>query len=167
MGLDIYFTIEACTSDDFSSPMGIAYMDAPRDSAMFRAMAGMHGSPCLIPARGFPDPASSLAYVHYGRFVVDDLDGADGCGAATISREWASEEISAGRSQWLPYIGDLVSAPQYVHASWLRLSELREAIKFASLEPSCLSFEIQMAMELMASIEKRGHASRIVFWFDE
>lgn len=166
MGLDIELVIESSDSDSFSSPSGIAYFSPPRDTDTFIALAGMWEKPCFIPARGFPDPASSMAVAHYGRVIVDTVEDADGWGTATISRELANECLESKRSHALDYTGEWISAPQYAYPGWLRLHELKSALEYSGIETSHLSTEFQLAMEVMKSIEMRGGFSRMVFWFD-
>jgi hypothetical protein len=167
VGLDIQLVVESSASDAFSGPSGIAYFSPPRHTAMFTALAGMWENRCFIPARGFPDPASSMARAHYGRVVVDTVEDADSWGTATISRDWANECLESKRSHALDGTGEWVSAPEHAHAGWLRLHELKGALEFSELAKSQLSTDFQFAMNLMESIEMHGGFSRMVFWFDE
>ena len=167
MGLDIQLVVESSASDSFASPNGIAYFSPPRDTAMFIALAGMWENPCFIPARGFPDPASSMALAHYGRVVVDTVEDGDGWRTATISRDWANECLESKRSHALDNTGEWISAPQHAYPGWLRLDELKNALEFSQVAASQLSTGFQFAMNLMKSIEMHGSFSRMVFWFDE
>lgn len=166
MGLDIELVVESSASDSFSSPSGIAYFSPPRDTAMFIALAGMWESPCFIPARGFPAPASSMALAHYGRRVVDTVEDGDAWGTSTISRDWANECLESKRSHAIDYAGEWISAPQHAYPGWLRLDELKNALDFSRVVTLQLSTDFQFAMNLMESIEMHGSRSRMVFWFD-
>jgi hypothetical protein len=167
VGLDIKLVVESSASDSFASPNGIAYFSPPRDTAMFIALAGMWGNPCFVPARGFPDPVSSMALTHYGRIVVDTVEDGDSWGTARISRDWANECLKSKRSHALDNNGEWISAPQYAYPGWLRLDELENALEFSQVAISQLSTDFQFAMNLMKSIEMHGSFSRMVFWFDE
>jgi hypothetical protein len=165
MGLDIQLVVEASEFEDFHQSSGIVFAEPPRNTKLFFAMTGIRGKPCRFPTRGFPDTASSMAVFHFGRAVVDNLDEVDSWGTACISKKWALASANQGASR--PLKQGLVSSPEFISPSWLRLSELREVLELASVEHIELSLELAVIVELMASIEARGLRSRIVFWFSE
>jgi hypothetical protein len=165
MGADIHLVIEASTTPGFSNPNGMAFFEWPRNSQLFRAM-GLHGKSCLIPARGFPEPASSMAYWQFGLCVIPDDDLESALAMPSITETEALRALQDGQSQLLSYRKDFVSNPAYSNASWLSLSEFFEALRFASIDPSSLSLECLLTVKLLESIEAYGQHARMVFWFD-
>ena len=139
-------------------------MEWPRQTKLFVAMSGLWGNACLFPARGFPDPASFLAYIHYGRQVVrrDDWDGV--FGFPSIPEDEALEAIEAVKSRFLPFLSDFISDPVYEAPSWLTRSEFQQCLVHSKIDDA--SFDCKLTLSMMESIELRGLSARMVFWFD-
>ncbi|MDM5179240.1 hypothetical protein PO883_18765 [Massilia sp. DJPM01] len=166
MGADIHLVVEACDTGQFVHPRGIAYFNWPRRTALFAAMTSLYGRACLIPARGFPEPASSMAYWHFGLAVIDDGDLDAALAMPSIPRSEAELALLEGSSQPLNFLNDFISAPHYAYCSWLTLPEFRNALANKNIVESDLSLECLSTMDMMANIEARGFHSRMVFWFD-
>lgn len=167
MGLDIHLVVEAASTDDFREPWSIALFDLPRQTNLFFALAGMRGKKCLIPARGFPVPSSSLARSNYGRWVVEDLDSASSIGMACISKAEALDSLAAGESFPIVDADYLVSAPEFSTPGWLRPAEFYSALEFAEFDFNLVSMECKIVLQVMEGIEAQGCHARMVFWFDE
>lgn len=166
MGANIHLVIEASSSADFSNPRGIAFTEWPRQSELFAAMAGFYGRPCLIPARGFPEPASYMAYTQYGLHVISDTDFETALVMPSIIETEALEALADGHSQVLSYTKDFISNPAYSKAGWLSRAEFFQALEFNKIEQSTLSLECNLTIKLLEEIERYNQYARIVFWFD-
>lgn len=167
MGLDIQLVVEAASTDDFREPRSIALFHLPRQTNLFFALAGMRGKKCLIPARGFPVPSSSLAQTNYGRWVVGDLETASAVGMACISKSEALDSLAKGASFPVADADYLVSAPEFSTPSWLRPAEFFSALKFAEIDFNLVSLECKIVLHVMEAIEAQGYQARMVFWFSE
>jgi hypothetical protein len=165
MGADIHLVVEASYDADFRSPHGIALFHWTRRSALFAAM-GLSSKHSLYPARGFPDPASSMALYSYGLNVVEDGDLDFLPETPSIWRSEAEEAIRSGSSRYLQGNKLFVSSPVYSDPSFLTLSEFTNALENSGLEPELVPIECELTMQMMAEIERRGLYSRMVFWFD-
>lgn len=166
MGADIHLAVEASSNSDFSNPRGIAFTEWPRQSELFSAMAGIYNRPCLIPARGFPEPASSLAYIHYGLYVISDADFEAALAMPSIIETEALQALNDGHSHVLSYTNNFISNPAYPKASWLSRAEFFQALEFNKIDQSSLSLECNLTMKLLKEIEDYNQCARIVFWFD-
>lgn len=166
MGADIQLVVEASFSADFSNPRGIAFTTWPRQSELFSAMAGIYNSICLIPARGFPEPASSLAYSHYGLHIIADDDFEAALAMPSIIETDALQALKENNSCKLSYIKDFISNPTYTSASWLTRPEFFQALEFNKIDQSILSLESVLTIKLLEEIERHNQHARMVFWFD-
>lgn len=136
MGADIHIVVEASQTADFLNPRGIAFIQWPRNSQLFCAMAGLYGKPCLIPARGFPEPASSMAYWQYGLSVISDNDLDAALAMPSIIETEAIDALHKGQSKVLSYKKEFISNPAYSNTSWLSRSEFFEALRCAPRHPT-------------------------------
>jgi hypothetical protein len=164
MGADIHVVIEYSTTADFLRPCGLAFTEWPRHTDLFVAMSGLWNHPSLIPARGFPNPASWLANQEYGLQVVDTDDIDAMLTFPSIREDEALEAIEAGKSQFLTHMEGFVSNPAWCWPSWLTKNELLQCIEHGSIER--LSLEAEATIAMMEFIENQGHHARMVFWFD-
>lgn len=164
MGADIHLVVERDDSPDFRQPEGVAFLGWPRQTDLFVALAGLWNRPCLIPARGFPEPASWLAYEHYARQVVRSNDWEATLDFRSIREDEALAAIESGRSRVLPFLKDFISDPAYEWASWLTRDEVQRCLTHSKIE--YVPLECTLALLMMEEIEKRGFHARIAFWFD-
>ncbi len=164
MGADIHLVVEYSNTADFLHPTGLAMVDWPRQTDLFIAMSGLWGHPSLIPARGFPSPASFMACGAYGLQVVQPGDVDAMLAAPSILEEEALEALSAGKSQFLPHMKDHISNPGYVWATWLTRDEFLQCVAHSGVKP--ISLEVDVTLAMMELIESRRYHARMVFWFD-
>ena len=164
MGADIHLVVECADAEDFLQPRGIALFEWPRQTDLFVAISGLWGGLALIPARGFPKPASFLAYKEYGVQVVksDDVDAM--LAFPSILEDEALEAIEKGQSQFLPHLKGFISNPAWSLPSWLTRKEFLNCVEHCGIEQ--LSLEADATITMMEFIENAGYHARMVFWFD-
>jgi len=151
----------------------------------------------LYPARGIPDVVSwAVADCYYLRVIEPDQDPreflAEWCKGeslpAPVSRADADRFVADGLSCFAPnpYVSDvssrgengvtqirqvrrqLVSNPNWHHASWLTLAEVHAALDHFGLRVADLEVDVQALLQTMALIEQKcgDGRTRLVFWFD-
>jgi hypothetical protein len=164
MGADIHLVVECANAEDFLRPRGIALLDWPRQTELFVAISGLWEGPALIPARGFPNPASYLANREYGVQVVKSDDVEAMLAFPSILEDEAQEAIDNGQSQFLPHLKGFISNPAWSSASWLTRKEFLKCVEHSGIEQ--LSLEVDATLTMMEFIENAGYYARMVFWFD-
>jgi hypothetical protein len=166
MGADIHLVVEVSDSEEFLHPRAIAFFEWPRHSLLFNAMTNRHGRDGLFPARGFPEPASHMAYARYGLQVIDDGDVEAALSMPSIARSEAGQALLTGDSHPLGNGGGFISAPHYSRCSWLTPAEFGHIISETGDVQLHMSLECRLTIDMMANIEARGYLCRMVFWFD-
>ncbi len=164
MGADIHLVVEYSNTADFLLPTGLALVEWPRNTDLFVAMSGLWGHPSLIPARGFPSPASFMACKAYGVQVVRAGEVDSMLAAPSILEEEALAALGTGQSQFLPHLKDHISNPDYVWPTWLTRDEFLRCVAHSGV--TLLGLDVDVTLGMLALIESRGWYARMVFWFD-
>lgn len=165
MGADIHVVVEYDEGAEFLRPWGFALVRWPRQTDLFIAISGLWGHPSLIPARGFPNPASLLAYREYGLQVVDSDDVDAMLTFPSVLKEEVFEGKDPGDIRYLPHMDGFIANPAWCFPSWLTKDEFLECVKHSKIER--LSIEADTTVAMMEFIESRGYITRMVFWFDD
>jgi hypothetical protein len=151
-----------------------------RDYALFGFLAGVRddGPPVARP-RGFPTDAGYRAKEDYILYVTPDEESANRWridGDDAIPRERAERWIGYNSSRWIegphaePRNGLVgkISDPDAHTATWLSLEEFRQAVRLREEKyvPYPVASEYRALLAALESLERDGHETRVVFWFD-
>jgi hypothetical protein len=126
---------------------------------IFGLMAGVRGErPPLVQPRGMPEDASFIAEFQNSFRVSNEFDGV----SREVHPKTAEEWVSRGISHYLNDAHTQVSDPDAHTHSWLTLPELKDVLK----KRASYGCDYKAVVAAMASLEKNGMVTRLVFWFD-
>lgn len=132
-----------------------------RDYDLFSKLAGLRGDEGnqMIPTRGMPDDAAYESKSANELYIVDGPTDNEGY----CTREQAESWIEHG-SQYTDERKLFVTHPDHHSHSWCTAAEFRAVLeaprKWAIDEP------YWGLLAMLEEIERRGKATRLVFWFD-
>ncbi len=170
MGTDIHAFIEYRFGDNVNPPwlpFQEGELSLGRCYALFKALAGVRkhvGDPDeLIPARGFPDDASSECFLAIHVPIFDNPPVED-----DVFHDWPYVLRSRVTSEFtvVKYRNeDYVREGDGHHHSYLSLTEIYRCLEHSNLLISETDIWFQAAVAAMSTIETLFE-TRLVFWFD-
>ncbi len=161
MGCDIHIYPEYQIHGGWSSLA--TNVNPGRDYELFTKLAGVRGDPkeALIPPRGVPADRSLMTKWGDELFINDETVNSEGCCSRASAERWVAQDIS----QWVDDRKASVTDPDHHTRSWLSTAEFRQALESPSAygEPRV---EYWGLLAMLEEVQRRGHETRIVFWFD-
>lgn len=140
-----------------------------RDHRLFAAMAGVcawEDIPTLFEPRGFPADASAFAQRAYYAHIVPDEEVVQE-GLFRFVRASAVAGIIKSGGHYRHQSKGLISDPNALSPSWLRISEIESALQAIGSRNETLGIAWQLALRTMQAIKAELHAEvRLVFWFE-
>jgi hypothetical protein len=168
VGTDIHAFIEyRSSSDEFWRTQSEVFLE--REYSLFSAIAGVSGPEdidTLFEPRGFPEDASAFAQRAYYAHIVPDQEYVHN-GLTRFVRASDVAGIIKNGGHYRHQSKGLISHPGALYPTWLRLSEIQDALRAIGTRNETLGIIWQLALRTMQALEVEFHAEvRLVFWFE-
>ena len=172
MGCDIHVYVEAWKGDEPTSEYGFTALfpriHLGRDYYMFARLANVRGDhKNALPLRGLPVVIGYMARNDNTIYVSKDEGKGERFALESMALRW----IESGSSKviWTRDDGTIgaVTDPDWHSHTWLTPEEWDAAIFDRESERDWpLAVEYHIISDMMHGLRRRGHNSRVVFWFD-
>lgn len=168
MGCDIHLYVERRERGGARWSSVTPRLNPGRNYPAFAFLAGVRNydeTEAIAQPRGFPADAAWCAVEDHTMWVTDNPSLS--LSEREVEKSRAEKWVEIGSSQWFDDDHKRITDPDWHSHSWVTSSEWRKLLNqpFMEGEPGWIA-EYHAIGAMLDELERRGHETRVVFWFD-